>query len=53
MTREEYYRKREERGAVEDRRYRKEKERERGDRYRDDKRKGKGLFVQNKYIFKR
>ncbi|XP_062559793.1 protein transport protein Sec16A isoform X2 [Armigeres subalbatus] len=41
MSREEYYRKREERerGGVDDRRYRKEKERDRGDRYRDDRRK--------------
>ncbi|XP_055530048.1 uncharacterized protein LOC129721476 isoform X2 [Wyeomyia smithii] len=36
MSREEYYRKREERGG-DDRRYRKEKERDRGDRYRDDR----------------
>ncbi|XP_055630491.1 uncharacterized protein LOC129771134 isoform X2 [Toxorhynchites rutilus septentrionalis] len=39
MTREEYYRKREERVGAEDRRYRKEKDRERGDRYRDEKKK--------------
>ncbi|XP_053689947.1 protein transport protein Sec16A isoform X2 [Sabethes cyaneus] len=36
MSREEYYRKREERGG-DDRRYRKEKDRDRGDRYRDDR----------------
>ncbi|XP_065092742.1 uncharacterized protein Sec16 isoform X2 [Ochlerotatus camptorhynchus] len=48
MSREEYYRKREERerggggagtGTGDDRRYRKEKDRERGDRYRDERRK--------------